>query len=106
MAKRKKVAADEECYKKLQNVTKEERKKLIDQREQKTIMFEKDLNDKFIVYHEVIWLDDNTVETIYYYMDKNDDLFDEKTVIYKEKYSDQVKRRKAMKKFAQKKKWN
>ena len=106
MAKRKKVAANEGCYKRLANVSKEERKKLIDQREQKTIMFEKDLLDKFIIYHEVIWLDDNTVETIYFYMDKNDDLFDEKTVIYKEKYSDQIKRREAMKKFAQKKKWN
>lgn len=103
---RSKKNIDTETIKKIRKMSNEEKKKLIEGKKQQKIMFEKDLNDKVIIYHETFFvsIEDNLVDALYYYVDVNAELDNPELIIYTEKYSDKMQRKKALEEWKKKKK--
>lgn len=76
----------------IEKMDSEERKCLIDKREQKNIFIQEQLQDKAVIYHEYEFKEDGTVDIIFYLITKGEDLTDMGTVIYIDRYSNRKRR--------------
>jgi hypothetical protein len=81
-----------EAFEKIADIGPEARKAIIENREQKNVMFEAERNDMIIIHHESEVKEDGTADVIYYCMKIKDDLQDIDTIIYIDRLSEQKKR--------------
>ena len=80
-------------------MSRSEIKKYIALREKRKILFQKDLMGKRLIFNEDVFLEDGSVDFKLYYINKEDDIKNEKTIIYIDTYSNRKKREASNKEY-------
>ena len=82
-----------------ERMSRETKKKIIEERQIKDILFQDDLKGKVIFYNEDEIQKDGTFDLIYYYVDKKTDPKDPETIIWRDKFSSRKARENSIKEF-------
>ena len=82
-----------------ERMSRETKKKIIEERQIKDILFQDDLKGKIIFYNEDEIQTDGTFDLVYYYIDKKTDPKDPETIIWRDKYSSRKIRENSIEEF-------
>ena len=82
-----------------ERMSRETKKKIIEERQIKDILFQDDLKGKIIFYDEDEIQTDGTFDLVYYYIDKKTDPQDPETIIWRDKYSSRKTRENSIEEF-------
>lgn len=82
-----------------ERMSRETKKKIIEERQIKDILFQDDLKGKIIFYDEDEIQTDGTFDLVYYYIDKKTDPKDPETIIWRDKYSSRKTRENSIEEF-------
>ena len=82
-----------------ERMSRETKKKIIEERQVKDILFQDDLKGKIIFYDEDEIQTDGTFDLVYYYIDKKTDPKDPETIIWRDKYSSRKTRENSIEEF-------
>lgn len=82
-----------------ERMSRETKKKIIEERQIKDILFQDDLKGKIIFYNEDEIQTDGTFDLVYYYIDKKTDPKDPETIIWRDKYSSRKTRENSIEEF-------
>ena len=82
-----------------ERMSRETKKKIIEERQVKDILFQDDLKGKIIFYDEDEIQTDGTFDLVYYYIDKKTDPKDPETIIWRDKYISRKTRENSIEEF-------